>query len=141
MNNYDWNKPLLRIFDGYDDLLRETSNFPHLGTLPPLGEIKEIEKIEEFSTSTLEVSSSANAIIVVVVSVAVAARPGAMTNDEVLKAKLLDVYSPKERATLHDAISLVQKHPSLIKSSLGIEPKSLGDDFNNHLDRIKNVLS
>ena len=33
-----WEKPLVHILEGYDELLKEGSDFPGLGKLPPLGE-------------------------------------------------------------------------------------------------------
>ena len=133
----EWKEPLFRILEGYEDLLRVTSDFPNIGKLPALGKIseKEIGRIEP------QPRAAAAAVVVVVVCVAVAARPGAVTSEELLRAKLLDVYSPKEREALHKAIKVVQKDPSLIKATLGIEELQLGKDFMGRLATVERAIA
>jgi len=129
---------LIRILEGHEDLLRITSEFPRLGKLPALGEIKEIDEI--LNKFEPRAASAAVAVVVVVVCVAVAARPGAITDREILRAKLLDVYTPREREALRDAIKVVQKNPELIKATIGIEHTTLGKEFMKNLDKVQKIL-
>jgi hypothetical protein len=79
--------------------------------------------------------------VVVVVCVAAAARPGTATNEELLKAKLLDVYTPAEREALHQAIMVVKESPELLDQALGIDHQVLGDEFFDRLSVVESVLS
>lgn len=137
----EWTQPLIRILEGHEELFKETSEFPKIGKLPGLEDWKEIDSNLTHGFPGTTSASPAVAIVVVVVCVAVAARPGVVTSEELLRAKLLDVYSPKERLALREAIDVVKKNPSLIKSALGIEQKVLGVDFAKNLDRVQNALS
>ncbi len=133
-----WKKPLFRILEGHPDLLDVTEDFPNLKTLPALG------KIIDVRTGLIQpganVASPAVAVVVVVVCVAVAARPGAIPSHELLKAKLLDIYSPLERGAILRSIKIVQKDKSLIETTLGIRPESLRPDFFKRLSNIQTVL-
>jgi hypothetical protein len=133
-----WEEPLLRVLMGHEDLLRVTSDFPRLGKLPALGEIPQVEGLVQQDASRLNAASPIVAIVVVVVCVAVAARPG-ITGDEILRAKLLDVYTPIERESLRNAIVMVQKNPSLVKATLGIDDRGLGDMM-GRIERVEKSL-
>lgn len=132
-----WKEPLLRILEGHEDLLKITSEFPRTGPLPDLVDIPEFEIMKPVG---LAESAAAAAIVVVVVCVAVAARPGAVTTPELLRAKLLDVYSPTERDTLAKAISIVRDNPKLVKKALGVSTEELGQDFMGRLDQVEKAL-
>lgn len=137
----EWKTPFLRILEGHEDLLRATSEFPKLGKLPSLGKIPHIEVRSPYLERIgIAAASPVVAVVVVVVCVAVAARPGAVTSPELLRAKLLDVYSLKERAVLREAVTMVQKNPELINSTLGIEPTELGRDFMGRLKQVQEAL-
>lgn len=130
----EWKKPLGRVLEGYGDLLRETSKFPTLeGRLPALGELPELKDIED--------PMLVSPIIVVIAVVATAARPQPAVAEEILQAKLLDVYSPQEREALRDAIALVRENPDLVEATLGITHENLGEDFMDRLDRMRMILA
>ncbi|TFG74386.1 MAG: hypothetical protein E4H21_10930 [Thermodesulfobacteriales bacterium] len=120
---------------GHEDLLRVTSDFPELGKLPSLGEIPIITDLEQPGVGS---NSAAVGIVVVVVIVAVAARPG-ITGDKFLRAKLLDVYNPIERESLRKAIDMVQKNPSLVKATIGIDDRGLGEMMNK-IEKVEKAL-
>lgn len=132
-NVTDWTKPLVRILEGYEDLMKVTSDFPKIGKLPSLGKIPRVASFPVRGTAIV-------AVVVVVVCVAVAARPGAATSRELLRAKLLDVYSPEERKVLSDAIARVKKNPALVKQCLGIDYKKMGIDFMGNLSKVQAAL-
>lgn len=132
-----WNEPLYRILTGHEDLLRVTSDFPKLGKLPALGKINAVEDFEYIGNGG-ERANAAVAVVVVVVCVAVAARPS-VASDEIIRAKLLDVYNPVERETLHNAILTVQKEPELIKETLGLDEKATGDMM-SRMERVEKLL-
>jgi len=135
----EWQAPLLRILEGHDSLLSETSSFPRLGKLPALGEIREV--LEMGVGPGQYAAGCATVIVVVVVIVAVAARPGGITSEEMLRAKLLDVYSPKEREALREAAAAVRQNPGLVKSALGISYEELGKDFMGGLKQVEKALA
>lgn len=136
----EWKTPLFRILEGQENLLRVTSDFPNLGKLPALITADEIKRVDEAINIGPPANGAAVGIVVVVVVVAVAARPGGVPNIELLKAKLLDVYGPIEREALYKAVKTVQKSPDLIKITLGIDQKSLGAEFMNHLNEVETAL-
>jgi hypothetical protein len=39
----DWTKPLVRILEGHENLMKVTSDFPRMGKLPPLDKIPRVE--------------------------------------------------------------------------------------------------
>ena len=129
-----YEKPLLRVLEGHADLLRESSEFPDLGKLPALA------SPEELKVLATHPSAGPSAVVAVVVAVAVAARPGAMTSDEFLKAKLLDIYSPVERDALKDAVTAVRENPELVKAALGMDETALGKDFRDRLRKVELAL-
>jgi len=137
----NWEEPLLRILEGHEDLMRETLDFPNLGKIPGFKDLRELERIIQADTTTPLAAGAAVGVVVVVVCVAVAARPGAVTSPELLRAKLLDVYGPKERRRLRDAIAFVQNNPQAIKVALGIDVKQiLGTDFMARLESVAAAL-
>lgn len=135
-----WREPLIRILEGHVELMRPGAEFPRLGKLPPLGKIPEIEGLVFGDVLGPTAASPAVAVVVVVVCVAVAARPGAVTTDEVLRAKLLDVYTPGERKTLLDALRSVKAHPELVEATIGVKPAELGKSFMANLGRVEAAL-
>lgn len=136
-----WTTPLISVLEGQKDLLRATSTFPTLGKLPPLEELPELKNIRmRYPEGEVYAVGCATAIVVVVVVVAVAARPGAVTSDDLLRAKLLDVYGPDERAALLEAIKAVQANPQLASSALGLDEGAFGLEFTERLDRVSQVL-
>jgi hypothetical protein len=135
----NWSKPLVRVLEGHEDLVRMTSSFPKVGRLPGLID-KEWLKQPGIAKGPETMVDPGTAIVVVVVCVAVAARPGAVTDPELLRAKLLDVYSPYERETLREAVSIVQKNPDLVKTTLGIDHSALGKDFMGRLNKVETSL-
>lgn len=135
-----WKEPLIRILDGHEELLKIGAEFPNLGKLPALGRIPEIEGFAFGDVPGPSAASPAVAIVVVVVCVAVAARPGAVTSEELLRAKLLDVYTPAERRALSDALRTVRAHPELIEATIGLKPAQLGKDFMGNVGRVEAAL-
>ena len=136
-----WEEPLFRILEGHEELVKDTENFPALGKIPGLDDLREVEKMIQAGTTTPVAAGAAVGIVVVVVCVAVAARPGAVSSPELLRAKLLDVYGPAERKRLREAIGIVQKNPQLIKVALGVDLKQFNaDEFMAHLDEVAAAL-
>lgn len=136
-----WTRPLIGILEGQQDLLRVTSTFPSLGELPPLEELPELKDIRiRYPGGELYAVGCATAIVVVVAVVAVAARPGAVTSEDLLRAKLLDVYKPDERAALLQAIKAVQANPRLASSALGLDEKAFGAEFTERLAKVSQAL-
>jgi hypothetical protein len=140
----EWTKPLVRVLEGHEDLLRITSDFPKMGRLPGLlvdPKYKEwIDQRSKWGEIPAVFAGAAVVIVVIVVCVAVAARPSAV-DQELLRAKLLDVYTPRERETLREAISIVQKNPDLVKATLGIDHSDLGKDFMGRLNTVETNLT
>lgn len=138
--NPKWEEPLLRILEGHEDLVKDTANFPALGKIPGLKDLRALERVLQSGPTAPIAAGAAVGVVVVVVCVAVAARPSAVTSPELLKAKLLDVYGPRERQRLRDALAIVQKNPQVIKIALGVDAKALGPDFMTHLESVATAL-
>ncbi len=132
----------MRVLEGHEELLRVTSDFPKMGRLPGMNEIlgKKWEEQPGISTGPVATASAAVAVVVVVVCVAVAARPSVVADEELLRAKLLDVYSPVERQTLREAVSMVRNNPDLVKATMGIDHSALGKDFIGNLNKVEEIL-
>jgi len=140
----EWKEPLLSVLEGQADLLRVTSHFPGVGKLPALleGIDQEFERVQDLVKQVgVHSASGCMVIVVVVVCVAVAARPGGVTSEELLRAKLLDVYSVKEREALRQAVRAVKKSPELVQVALGVEHKALGKDFMQRLEQVDKALA
>jgi len=137
-----WTEPLLKILEGHADMIHETRDFPGVGKIPAAKDLQKLEKMIKLGPGTVTpvAAGAAVGVVAVVVCVAVAARPGALRSEEMLRAKLLDVYGPRERERLQAAIALVKKNPSMMKAALGVTPRALGADFMKRLDRVNKAL-
>ena len=135
-----WKEPLMRILEGHVELLQAGADIPGLGKLPALGRIPELESLAFGDVQGPSAASPAVAIVVVVVCVAVAARPGAVTSDELLRAKLLDVYTPGERRALLDALRAVRERPDLVEATIGVKHTELGKHFMANVGRVEAAL-
>lgn len=139
----EWREPLLRILEGHADMVLATEKFPGMGRIPGIKELRAFEKLVEAGPGgmTPVAAGAAVGVVVVVVCVAVAARPGAITSEEILRAKLLDVYGQRERQKLKEAISFVRVNPYAVKAALGVAPAVLGKDFMERLAAVEKALS
>lgn len=139
----EWREPLMRILEGHADLVMATEQFPGVGRIPAIDDLRKFEKLvgTGFVGMTPVAAGAAVGVVVVVVCVAVAARPGAITSEELLRAKLLDVYGKRDREHLREAIAFVRANPKAIKIALGVEPAAFGDDFMGRLATVEQALA
>jgi len=140
LKSEEWTQPLLRVLEGHKDLLRITSDFPGVGKLPALGKFPVVIPGIPTIPGGPFACNPIVAVVVVVVCVATAARPGAVTSPELLRAKLLDTLTPTDREVLRNAIVLVQNNPSLTRTTIGIDHMALGDNFLGHLEQVEKAL-
>lgn len=139
----EWCEPLLRILEGHGELALDTASFPGLGRIPAMKDLRAFEKVvgPRQGDVTPVAAGAAVGVVVVVVCVAVAARPGAVTSEELLRAKLLDVYGPRERQRLKSAIAMVRANPKLVRAALGVGPEAIGEDFMGRLGQVETALA